>query len=115
MARAYSLDLRKKVIEFISQGNKKKETAKVFNIGEDTVHRWCRSLKEGNLSPKKRTYFATKVSSETLIKYVTKHPDHTLKEIGEAVGLHYSRVLRRLKKLGITLKKKLRVIKNVMK
>jgi len=37
MARAYSLDLRKKVINFIAQGGEKREAGKVFNIGEDTI------------------------------------------------------------------------------
>ena len=116
MAKAYSLDLRKKVVEFISQGNKKRKAAKVFNIGKNTIHRWLRSLAKGeDLVPKKRTYFETKVSSEILIEYVNKHPDHTLKEIGAAVGLHYSRVQKRLKKLKIILKKKRHFIKNVTK
>ena len=87
----------------------------MFDIGEDTVHRWYRLLKTEDLTAKKRTDFKYKVSSETLIEYVKKHPDHTLKEIGKAVGLHLSMVQKRLKKLGITLKKKLRVIKNVTK
>jgi putative transposase len=82
MARSYSLDLRRKVISFISQGGGKREASRVFNIGEDTVYRWICLDRTGDLSPKKRTNFPRKVPLEVLRKYVDSHPDHTLKEIG---------------------------------
>ena len=115
MARAYSLDLRQKVISFISQGGSKREAAKVFNIGEDTIYRWQRRHKLGDLNPKKRTNFQTKVPLETLCKYVEEHPDHTLQEIGQAVNLSASKVWKHLKKLGITRKKRPHYTKNVTK
>jgi len=105
MARAYSLDLRNKVISFISQGGSKREAAKMFDIGEDTIYRWMRLNKLGDLSAKKRTDFPTKIPLETLRKYVEKHPDHILKEIGQAVGLSASNVWKHLKKLDLTRKK----------
>ena len=106
MAKAYSLDLRKKVIFFVAKGGRKREAAKLFNIGEDTIYRWIRQNKLGELAPKKRTNFPTKVPIETLRKYVEEHPDQTLKEIGEAVKLSASKVWKHLNKLGITLKKR---------
>jgi len=115
MARAYSLDLRKKVISFVTKGGRKREAAKLFNIGEDTIYRWIRQNKSGDLSPKKRTHFPTKVSIETLRKYVEDHPDHTLKEIGQAVKLSASKVWKHVKKLGLTLKKRPHSTVNVMK
>ena len=87
MAKAYSLDLGKKVISFVGQGRSKRKAAKLFNMGEDTIYRWIRRDKLGDLAPKKRTEFPTKVPLEKLRKYVEDHPDHTLKEIGIAVGL----------------------------
>jgi transposase len=115
MARAYSLDLRKKVISFITQGVSKREAAKVFNIGEDTIYRWIRLAKSGDLSAKKRTDFPTKVPLETLRQYVETHPDHTLKEIGQAVKLSASKVWKHLKKLDLTRKKRPHFTKNVTK
>ena len=38
MAKAYSLDLREKVISFVLQDGSKRDAAKIFNIGEDTVY-----------------------------------------------------------------------------
>lgn len=113
MAKAYSLDLRKKVIFFVTQGGSKRAAAKMFNIGEDTIYRWLRLNKLGDLSPKKRIDFPTKIPLETLRKYVEEHPDHTLKEIGLAVGLHASKVWKHLKKLNFTLKKRPRFMQNV--
>jgi putative transposase len=115
MARAYSLDLRKKVISFITQGGGKREAAKLFNIGEDTIYRWMRLNKSGDLGAKKRTDFPIKVPLETLRKYVEENPDHTLKEIGQAVKLSGSKVWKHLKKLKLTRKKRPRFTKNAMK
>ena len=112
MAKAYSLDLRKKVISFVSKGGSKREAARIFNLGEDTIYRWIRRAKAGSLAPKKRTDFKTKVSPDILRKHVEKHPDHTLKEIGAAVGLHSSKVWKHLRRLGLTLKKRPRSTKN---
>ena len=61
--------LRQKVISFVTQGGSKREAAKVFNIGEDTIYRWLRLNKLGDLSAKKRTDFPTKIPLETLRKY----------------------------------------------
>lgn len=105
MAKAYSLDLRKKVISFITHGGSKRDAAKFFNIGEDTVYRWIRLKKSGDLSPKKRTSLPKKVVIETLRQYVEKYPDHTLKEIGKALNLAGKTVWKWLKRMGITRKK----------
>ena len=115
MAKAYSLDLRKKVISFVAQGGSKRTAAKLFNMGEDTIYQWIRRDKLGDLAPKKRTEFPTKVPLEKLRKYVEDHPDHTLKEIGIAVGLHTSKVWKHLKTLKLTRKKRLHSTKNVTK
>ena len=50
MARAYSEDLREKVISYIMSGGNKREAARVFKIGEDTVYRWLRLQKAEDLS-----------------------------------------------------------------
>jgi len=36
MGKVYSLDLRKKVIYFISQGGQKRKAARLFNVGTNT-------------------------------------------------------------------------------
>lgn len=41
--QAYSIDLRKKVIEFIEQGNTQKLACEIFNLNKATVNRWCKA------------------------------------------------------------------------
>lgn len=112
MARAYSLDLRKKVMSFITSGGGKREASKIFGIGEDTIYRWMRREKAGDLSAKKRIDFPRKVDPEELRCYVSAHPDHTLKEIGTALHLGHQTVWTWLRRLDITRKKRPRSIKS---
>lgn len=105
MARAYSEDLREKVISHIMSGCSKREAAKVFNIGEATVHNWLRLHKAGSLKPKKRTQYPRTGDEKKLRGYVGQNPDHTLKEIAEALGLKFQNVGKWLKHLKITRKK----------
>jgi transposase len=115
MGKAYSLDLREKVISFISRGKSKRESSKVFTIGEDTIYRWLRLHKAKNLAPKKYKEYPRKIADEVLQDYIEKNPDHTLKEIGQSVGLHSSKIWKYLKRLGITRKKRQLFIQNAVK
>jgi transposase len=115
MARAYSLELREKVLSFVVRGGSKRKAAQVFNVGEDTIYRWLRLKKTGDIQAKKRTQFSSKVPHTVLISYVQNHPDQTLKEIGQGIGLSVSKVWKHLKKLGITRKKRRPVMLNGVK
>jgi transposase len=115
MARAYSEDLREKVISQIMSGCSKREAAKVFNIGEATVYNWLRLHKAGSLKPKKRTQYPRTVDEKKLREYLAQNPDHTLKQIAEALGLKFQNVGKWLKRLKITRKKRPRFIKSAMK
>src|SRR3712207_990265 len=51
---AYSLDLRKKIVESVKKGVPKSETARRFGVDRATVKRYCNQLDErGTLEPKK--------------------------------------------------------------
>ena len=115
MARAYSEDLREKVISHIMSGCSKREAAKVFNIGEATAYTWLRLHKAGSLKPKKRIDYPRKVDEQKLKDYMEQNPDHTLKQIGQALGLKFQNVATWLKRLKITRKKRPRSIKSATK
>lgn len=115
MAKAYSEDLREKVISHIMSGCSKREAAKVFNIGEATVYNWLKLHKKGSLKPKKRTDYPRKVDEQKLREYVEQNPDHTLTQIGNALNLKFQTVGKWLKRLKITRKKRQHFIKNGMK
>lgn len=52
--RAYSLDLRKKIVESVKKGVPKAETARRFGVDRATVKRYCKQLDErGTLKPRK--------------------------------------------------------------
>src|SRR3712207_7621665 len=52
---AYSLDLRKKIVEAKERGMPTAEVAKTFGVGVSTVKRYAATAREGrSLAPKKR-------------------------------------------------------------
>ena len=52
--RAYSTDLRKKIVESVKKGVPKSETARSFGVHRATVKRYCKRLDEcGTLQPAK--------------------------------------------------------------
>jgi transposase len=52
--RAYSLDLREKIVESVKKGVSKSETARRFGVDRATVKRYCKQLDErGTLVPRK--------------------------------------------------------------
>lgn len=112
MGKTYSQDLREKVVTYIENNGDKKEAAKVFSIGLDTVYRWLRLRKNDDLKPKKRTSFYQVVDTQKLIDYIKNNSDHTITEIARALKLGRQTVCRWLGRLNITRKKRLRSIEN---
>ena len=105
MAKAYSNDLRERVIKSYESGMSKKEII----IGSDTLNRWIRKYKEtGSVEPCERTkYRAKKFSDESLLEHVMKNPSATLEERALFFSVKHQSVYSRMKTLGITRKKRL--------
>jgi transposase len=56
--KAYSEDLRKRVIESHKEGKEKGEIIKIFKIGISTLNRWIREYEaSGSYGPKRRTSY----------------------------------------------------------
>lgn len=103
---AYSVDLRKKVIEFLGSGHSQREAQEVFGIGLSAVNRWHQKhQKTGSLNDKPHCRKFRKLDPEKLRAYVDEHPDAYLKEIGEVFGCSGVAVFKAFKRLGITRKK----------
>lgn len=109
MAKAYSNDLRERVIKSYESGISKGEIINIFIISLDTLNRWIRKYKEtGNVEPYKRTkYRAKKFSDEALLEDVLKNPSATLEERAMLFSVKHQSVYARMKALGITRKKRL--------
>ncbi len=123
MARAYSLDLRKRVIEAIDEGLSTREAARRFSIGISTSGAWYRDWRSsGSLEPGRQG--KPKVSKldahETFILALveTDERDITLAEIAEhlaarrGVKAGVTTVHEFFAKRGITYKKRRRTRPN---
>ena len=81
---AYSVDLRKKVVEYLERGHTQRKAARVFGIHQETVNKWYKKYREtGNLNnepPRPRAF--RKLDPEKLKAYINDHPDAYLYENG---------------------------------
>jgi len=110
---SYDRDLRLRALEYAKEGHSLTQTASVFKINISTIIAWKRRDEAtGDVKIKVRCPVNKKIIPEKLIKYVEEHPDVYLKEIAEVFGCHPSSVLKRLRKLGITRKKRAHFTKN---
>ncbi len=65
--RAYSVDLREKIVESVKKGVPKSETARRFGVDRATVKRYCRQLDErGTLEPRKAPGKAPKLDEKAM-------------------------------------------------
>ena len=108
MNKAYSLDLRERVIQSHLEGLPKKVIIVLFKIGMDTLNRWIRQYNNtGNCNPKPRTKYRQRKFSDTdLLNYVELNPSATLEEMAQHFLVKPPSIYVRLKKLGVTRKKK---------
>jgi len=101
----YSLDLRKKVISFIENGNSITKVARVFGINRTTVYRW---LDKPNLEPIRVVRRKRKIDIARLEQDVAKYPDKTLKQRAQEFGVVPSSIYYQLQQLNIRRKKQFR-------
>ena len=103
----YEINYRRRAIEYWSEGHSKKETAELFKVDPSTLYRWKSRLKEsGTLEPTKRKETWRKIAPEKLKSYLQQYPDAYLKEIAEEFGCSDVAVLKALRRLKISRKKK---------
>ena len=112
---AYSLDLRKKIVEAKERGIPTSEVAKTFGVGVSTVKRYAATAREGRpLAPKKHPGSKPKIDEgarRLLEADLEERPAATLPERREflrrtcGVSVSDSTVSRMLKRLGWTRKK----------
>lgn len=105
--QAYSIDLRKRVISFIEEGNSQQSATKVFKLNKATVNRWwLRYQKEGHVNPRKNLGSKPKIDQFLLIKYIGGNPDFNLSDISKLFNVSKASAYNHLRKLGFSYKKK---------
>lgn len=103
--KAYGIDLREKIVEYVRKGGNKLEAARRFGVARQTVYNFLSMEEKGALEPKKSWGKWRKLDPEKLRQYIKQHPDATLMEMTKALGVSHNAIWSRLNKLGITLKK----------
>ena len=61
MVRPYSVDLRKRVLEYIEETKDKRKAGQLFKVGIATIYRWiARKTQTGNLEPSRSKAYKKK-------------------------------------------------------
>ena len=115
LMRAYSVDLRKKVVDAIRHGRPKVEVARIFGVGISSVKRYMKmAQEEGSLNPKKAPgkkrkldESGMKLLQEDLRTRPTATYEQRAKFLDELLGVKVSKstICRMIKRLGYTRKK----------
>lgn len=113
--KAYSLDLRERIVAAVEQGERTVKVAERFGVGLATVKRYINRAEEGRLEADKRPGqqpWLDAQGQQALEQQVKDHPGWTLEQRAAAlheetgVKLKKSAVGKYLKRLGITHKKR---------
>ena len=112
---AYSLDLRKRIVDAKERGMPSAEVARTFGVGASTVKRYAAAAREGrSLAPKKRPGSKPKMDEaarKLLERDMEERPAATLPQRREflrrvaGVSVSDSTVSRMLRRLGFSRKK----------
>ncbi|MBF0445771.1 MAG: helix-turn-helix domain-containing protein [Magnetococcales bacterium] len=95
---SYSIDLRRRVVEFVKQGGSKAEAARVFNVSRPTIYDW---LQRPDLTPKSRGPCDRKLMKDELADHVKNYPDAFLRERATHFGVRTSTIWAALQKLNM--------------
>lgn len=111
----YSLDLRKKALDYIANGGSRSEASKIFGVTVPTLANWLSRQKQQDLAPRMRGSRPSKIDNEKLKKYIENHPDSYLREIAEVFNSTLQAIFYACKRLKITLKKRPHITKKGMR
>lgn len=100
---AYSLDLRKRVVEYIENGGPITRAATLFKVGRTTIYRW---LGRQDLKPTQVKRRRRKLDYQALEKDVAENPDARLIDRAQKFGVRPSAIHYAFKVLNIRRKKK---------
>ena len=81
---SYSVDSRKRVVNYIESGGSKSEAARRFEVSRKTVYNW---LALDDLSPKPQPKHTRKVDKQVLKRHVQEYPDAILSERAQLFGV----------------------------
>lgn len=81
---AYSVDFRKRAIEYMDEGHSEKELYEAFRILPSNVYRWRKLLEKTNsLKPQYKKTRKRKLDLKELERAIERKPDLTLPELAK--------------------------------
>lgn len=111
----YSLDLRRRVVDYINQGHSREEAAKVFQVGVRTVYRWLARAKSNQLAETKAAKPWKKLDPVKLTSAVSEHSNWLLSDFAKLFNVTTAAICLAFRTLGITRKKSLPFTESGMK
>ena len=122
MARSYSEDFRRKVLQAIElDGLKKQEASELFHISRNTIHQWQQLKAEtGDIKPNPRSTSGSiaKITDwEAFRAFAYRHRDQTQAEMAALWpdAISQRTMSRALQKIGFTRKKRPMATANAMR
>ncbi|MHB1413738.1 MAG: IS630 transposase-related protein [Chloroflexota bacterium] len=113
--RAYSIDLRQRVVRAAQSGKPVSEVSRVFGVGVSTIRRYLAQAQQGDLAPRissGRPRHIAKGEQGDLVRQLAASPDATLEEHclawqeSHGVRVSVATMHRSIGRLGYTLKKR---------
>ena len=111
----YSIDLRKKVLEYIEGGGSRESACKIFKIHRNSITKWHKLSKQGCLSDPQPNRPWKKINPEALITAVTNNNDWLLADFARLFKVTTAAICLAFKSLNITRKKRLHSTEREMK
>jgi len=103
---AYSLEFRKRAIEYMDKGHTKEELYEAFKIYPPRVSAWRKLLREtGSLEPQYSETRVGKIDLQKLEQAIAEKPDAYLCELAKQFGCTKQAIFYALKRLKISYKK----------
>ena len=103
---SYSLDYKKRAVEYKQEGHTFKQLREVFKIPPETYYDWEEKLQNGYYEMKIKRQRSGKIDKEKLKQAVSQKPDAYLHELAEQFGCTPQAVFSMLRNLKITIKKR---------
>lgn len=108
----YSVDYKKRAVEYKQEGHSFKELMEVFKIPNQTYYRWLGEYLNG-FPAKERVERSGKIDKEQLLRALAENPDAYLRELAEPFGVTPQAVFYFLKENKITYKKNVYILGKV--
>ena len=97
----YSLDLRRKVLEFVNNGGSQQAASHHFKINRSTIYRW---QQRADLAPSLAKQRQRKLVKADVLKLVAQQNDARLIDYAEALGVTHQAIWHAFQRWGITKK-----------